>query len=172
MPRVAVVVFLSLFATSCATTAPGANAGEFLREGMVPSTSPSRIVLADEVRHSEKRGLFGGVLWTEAVCAGTYTPEFEDAAGTYFRAPRACVENILGRDPMGGPFNGGIWLPKDRSQRPRFYYYFGYDSAAAWQAGGLIAASIMEAGKGKVTFMPPIKDDRAVSQIWEGWSER
>lgn len=165
MPKILLIATLAAFLSACATMQPGANPGEQILMGMRPVVSSTRIELRSDARYTEKRGLFGGASWTEGVCAGTYLPELEDDEGVYFRAPRRCVKQILGRDPMGGPFEGGIWMPKSEESRPRFYYYFGHDPAAARMAGGVLLTAILASGKGKITFMPPINDDEVVAQI-------
>ena len=56
-----------------------------------------------------------------------------------------------------GPFDGGIWVPKDRiNNTPRIYYYFGSNKADAQKAGGLVTVGILSAFEGDITFMPPV----------------
>jgi hypothetical protein len=53
-----------------------------------------------------------------------------------------------------GPFEGGIWVPKDRiNMRPLIYYYFGYNEKDAAQTGGIVVSAILASSKGDLTMM-------------------
>ena len=137
---------LALLAVSsgCATDA-------HLREGLTPAKSDNYVLLKEDATYTVKRGV--GYVWTEGLRAGVYRPELENQHGTFFRGPDACVTQRLEKDDMG-PFNGGLWIPKDRiNKKPRIYYYFGYNKEKAQQMGGLVVSGILAASEGDITFM-------------------
>jgi len=62
----------------------------------------------------------------------------------------------MAEHPMG-PFDGGIWVPKDRiNNTPRIYYYFGFKKEDALKAGGVVTVAILATFEGDITFMPPV----------------
>jgi hypothetical protein len=151
-----VISIVSIFLAGCASNAQ-------LLDDLKPSTSDSSIVLKQAISYEEKRGI--GVLWKEGLERGAYRPELENAAGTFFRGPEGCVTQFMNGKAMG-PFDGGIWIPKDKiNDRPSIYYYYNYNKAEAAQVGGPVITAIMEFNKGKIELMKPITDRQFLEAI-------
>lgn len=77
----------------------------------------------------DTRGLFK-VEWETRLERGPYIAEYEDAEGTYFRAPPG---GVYQGPPKGKPakgawqidLDGGIFVPRDPSAPPQLYSYVG-----------------------------------------------
>ncbi len=144
--------------TGCASTG-------HLEKNLVPFTSTNYILIDKEITYEEGRGLGSAMLWKEGLKPGKYTAEFANELGIFYRGPENCVIQYMGTGLMG-PYSGGIWIPKDRvANQPRLYYYFSPNRGQAFVAGGLILMAILEAGKGELTFMPPIKHQHFLDSI-------
>ena len=125
-----------------------------LTDNVVQTTSDDYVLFKEDASYRIKRGI--GVNWTEGVRAGIYRPELANDLGTYYRGPAGCVVQIMEEHPMG-PFDGGIWIPKDLiNSRPRIYYYFNHNRQTALAGGGVITDAILQGFKGDITFMPPV----------------
>jgi len=82
------------------------------------------ISLPEKISFSSFRGLLK-VKWDTSLNAGLYVSEREDDDGTYFRGPQGTFSNWSADYPgMSRTYDGGFWLPKDKTQSPRLYNYF------------------------------------------------
>jgi len=129
---------------------------DYLKKGVRPVSSDSYVIFEEKSTYTVKRGI--GYTWKEGLEKGVYRPELENDFGTFFRGPPGCVIQFLEEKSMG-PFDGGIWIPKDRiNQKPMIYYYFNYNSAQATQAGGPVVSAILASSKGDITFVPLVEE--------------
>lgn len=87
------------------------------------------------VEAHEIRGLLS-VHWTIRVSPGPYISEYEDAQGTYYRAPPGGIYYVRDgtEDKPEALFthmthDGGIWMPHDAAKPPHLYQYFSTRSA-------------------------------------------
>lgn len=120
-------------------------------------TSDEYVRFDEDVEYVEQRGAFGGVAWREGLAKGIYRLEARNEKGSFYRGPGACVRQYAHNAVMG-PFEGGIWVPRDRiNERPMIYYYFNYSTDKAGAAGGALLIAIFEAGKDSLSFMPTSK---------------
>ncbi|WP_141218206.1 hypothetical protein [Bordetella genomosp. 11] len=73
----------------------------------------------------DTRGIFD-IEWTTKVAAGPYISEFEDAGGTYYRAPPGGLYFAMTNNSPVDPttYDGGIWVPRDHATPPVFYTYY------------------------------------------------
>lgn len=126
-------------------------------------SSENKVVFNEDKTYLQKRGI--GVMWKEGLNKGIYKPELENEVGTFYRGPEGCVIQFMEANSMG-PFDGGIWIPKDKiNYRPRIYYYFNYNVDNAVKAGGAITALLIESSKGDITFMPPVDKGTFLDEI-------
>lgn len=117
-------------------------------------------ILPQEVEYKVKRGV--GVLWTERLKAGEYKPVVTNDKGTFYLGPPLAVTRWLGEKELG-PNNGGFWISKEETQKPRLWFYFdatvsneeaqrlGYGTAA-------LLGAMFALGKGSLTVWNPIED--------------
>lgn len=141
------ILYLAVFLILTACSSLG-----HLSQGVKPVTSDTYVFLEKESTYTVKRGV--GYLWKEGLQGGIYKPELENEFGTFFRGPPHCVIQFLEENSMG-PFDGGIWIPKDRvNGRPMIYYYFNYHYGRVAQAGGPLAIAIAELSKGEINIVP------------------
>ncbi|WP_431263353.1 hypothetical protein ACQ859_25790 [Roseateles chitinivorans] len=128
-------------------------------------TSDEYVRFDEDVEYVEQRGAFGGVAWREGLAKGIYRLEARNEKGSFYRGPGACVRQYVQNTAMG-PFEGGIWVPRDRiNDRPMIYYYFNYNAGTAGAAGGALLIGILEAGKGSLSFMPTSKPGTFLDKV-------
>lgn len=137
------------------------------RNLVAPPSITKGYILPQEVEYKIKRGV--GVLWTERLKAGEYKPVLSNDKGTFYLGPPMAVTRWLGEKELG-PNNGGFWISKDETQKPRLWFYFdatigdeeaqrlGYGSAA-------LLAAIFEIGKGSLTVWNPIEDENFAAKL-------
>lgn len=71
-----------------------------------------------------------GYKWDTRLAVGLYISEREDDGGTYYRGPAGAVTERSHESPEKYTMNdGGVFIPKDKSQKPRPYFYFSTSSA-------------------------------------------
>jgi len=147
IPKAILLILISASIIGCANTS-------HLTENLQKSNSDNYVIFKEDVSYIQKRGI--GVSWKEGLLKGIYRPEQENTYGTYYRGPASCVVQVMDKHSMG-PFEGGIWIPKDRiNNSPRIYYYFNFNRDNAVKGGGLVVAGILSAYVGDITFMPPV----------------
>lgn len=137
----------------CGTTNPGSVPPI---TGLVHATAKDRFVVQAPLGYYEMRGV--GVRWDEGVLACTFTPKFENAEGVYYEGGGKCVNRTMNGKAMGGPFYGGVWIPRRPGAAPRLYYYFDFDDTTVTRGGGPIVAAFLGQARGELSFMPEIKD--------------
>lgn len=136
---------------------------DYLTKNTQPAQSANYIQFDQDAVYEVKKGV--GVPWKEGVQKGLYRPELENEYGTFYRGPYECVVQFMGGKSMG-PFNGGIWVPKDQvNRKPMIYYYFNYNHDDASKVGGALATTLFEMGKGDLTFIPPVDEDTFLNHI-------
>ena len=146
MIKKAFLFLVVILQTACATT-------DHLKENVRSFTSDNYVMFEEDVFYIQSRGV--GYKWKEGLRKGIYKPELENEYGTFYRGPEGCVTQFMEEKSMG-PFDGGIWIPKDRiNYSPMIYYYFNYNKDDAHKVGGAVAL-IVEAYKNDITFMPPV----------------
>ncbi|WP_226649019.1 hypothetical protein [Microbulbifer variabilis] len=152
-----IIILLALFLSGCANYT-------HLIKNLEPIESDNSIVLESQLTYEAKYGL-AKVNWKEGLERGIYRPEFENEFGTFYRGPEACVIQYMEKLSMG-PFEGGIWIPKDKvNNSPRLYYYFNYNKSNAQAAGGLVVSAILAGSKGDLTMMPVITSTEFLDKI-------
>jgi len=152
------VIFLScvFFFAACSNLA-------YLTKNVKPTTSDSYVLLESDTTYVVKRGV--GVTWKEGFQKGVYRPELENEFGTFYRGPAGCVIQFMDDKSMG-PFDGGIWVPKDRiNSKPMIYYYFNYNSQQAMLTGGPVVSAMLLASEGDITFIPPVDQNTFLNDI-------
>jgi hypothetical protein len=90
--------------------------------------------LPTPISYSAQRGL-ANITWVTRLERGPYVSEYEDAGGTYFRAPPGGLSGAR-PDLMDKPagmlthmnYDGGIWIPRDPTVPPHRYVYFSTES--------------------------------------------
>ena len=132
---------------------------------LVQLESDNYIRLEELTKYSETTGNFGGVFVEYRLNAGIYKPELHNEFGTFYRGPEGCVTQTIHKSERG-PFDGGIWIPKDKvNHAPRIYIYHVSDTEQAMQAGGLIAAVISESETGKIGLMGEVSDPEFINKL-------
>lgn len=143
-----VMYFVAVLTTGCA-------AGPSPTKDVKPFTSDDYVLLKEDSTYHAKGGGLARPEWDVGLRTGTYRPELANELGTFFRGPQGCVFQTGGNP---GPFNGGIWIPRDRiNYKPQVYWFFVYDKDAALRAGGAVVSTILAASEGDIKFMatPP-----------------
>jgi hypothetical protein len=144
MNRFALIAIVIICMFGCATNT-------HLVEKLSQVKSENYIVLAEDASYEQSRGV--GVMWREGLLKGIYRPELENEHGTFYRGPPGCVTQHMGPTAMG-PFEGGVWVPRDRVNfSPRIYYYFNFNREKASTAGGLTLLAVLGASEGNITLM-------------------
>jgi len=133
-----------------------------LTKDVKPIVSDNYVIWKEDQSYQVKRGI--GVLWTEGLKKGVYKPELENEMGTYYRGPESCVTQFMGEGSMG-PFEGGVWIPKDRiNRKPRIYYYFNFNQETVNKVSPLVG--LMLAGSvGDITFVPKVEEKTFLDSI-------
>lgn len=135
------------------------------------TTSPSVICLSGAVSYEVNRGgkVFKSI-WTEQLDPGPYVPEFEDAAGVFFRGygqpVSAKMSSYKGQAPR---YAGGIYLPKDGKAAPQLYWYSDRDNVPR---AGLIIDKLIERDMGKIYVAPEIQKADVAQVIRSKVSDR
>ena len=156
MRRFVISLFFIFSLVACSNLA-------YLIKNVKPAISDSYVLIEKETTYVVKRGI--GVTWKEGLQKGVYRPELENEYGTLYRGPSGCVIEFLEKNSMG-PFDGGIWIPKDRiNRKPMMYYYFNYNVSKAMQAGGPVVSAILESPKGDITFIPSVEEKTFLNNI-------
>jgi hypothetical protein len=168
------IVLIALGGLSACATAP---------ESLTKAQNPEQIVLSERVSTVAYRGLH--VRCEEGALPGTYVAKFEDAKGIYFYGPERSIwstNEAIQKTPR--LYVGGLYVPRDRSRSPQFFYVFEKDIHTADNidtfllnrastaplsgspvadglgnaAGGAIVNAIIDSGVGKIEKFPPIED--------------
>lgn len=155
MSKLASCVLSLLLLSGCATSP----------DQYQPSTLKEHVVITADALYEEKRGAFNSI-WTVGLHPGTYTPELEGEGGVFFRGPPRCVVHQPGAKTgatnattgVWANREGGIWIPSDRTQSPRVYFYEDFDFDNAYDGGGAVVAGMLAFEKGKITRLPPSPD--------------
>ncbi|WP_047533455.1 hypothetical protein [Methylotenera sp. N17] len=141
----------------------GCAGNEFMTKNLSTISSENKIIFNEDQTYLQKRGI--GVMWKEGLKRGVYRPELENEAGTFYRGPEGCVIQFMEASSMG-PFDGGIWIPKDKiNNRPRIYYYFNFNHEKAIKAGGAIVALLLAPSVGDITIMPSAENGTFLDEI-------
>lgn len=94
---------------------------EGIDRNLVPPPSVTKgYILPQEVEYKVKRGV--GVLWTERLKAGEYKPVVSNDKGTFYLGPPMAITRWLGEKELRSN-NGGFWISKDETQKPRLWFY-------------------------------------------------
>src|SRR5262245_47371223 len=166
------LLLLAVAGLSACATAP---------ESLSKAQRPEQIVLAEKISTVAYRGL--PVRCEEGALPGTYVAKFEDANGIYFYGPERSIwstNEVVQKTPR--LYVGGLYLPRDRSKSPQFFYVFEKDVHTAENidtyldqraatntqnsanpvaeglgnaAGGAVVNAIIDAGVGKIEKFPP-----------------
>lgn len=146
--QIFVMCFVAVLTGGCAT-------GPSLTKDVKSFTSDDYVLLKSDSTYHAKGGGIARPEWDVGLRAGVYRPELSNELGTFFRGPESCVFQTGGNP---GPFNGGIWIPRDRiNYKPQVYWFFVYDKDTAMRAGGIVGSTILAASEGDIKFMatPP-----------------
>ncbi len=145
----------AIVALSCLVLAGCAGSAIRKPGELTPVELDMEIVLEEGFEYEEKRGI--GVLWREGLTAGTYRPVFEDEQGVYYGGPEDCVIQFMEKTSMG-PYDGGIWLPKEGvDESPHIFLYWA-DNLRDEQDRGLLIDWLVQRDVGKLSTMVGITD--------------
>ncbi len=102
---------------------------------LTPPKQPRCIKITAPIESHESKGLLD-IKWTTRIASGLYISEWENADGTYFRAPPGgiyIVRDEVANDPPAPLtpryFNGGIWIPKQEAKPALLYTYSSTEDA-------------------------------------------
>lgn len=165
---------------------------------MLQSERNECIILENDLVILDKRGI--GFLWEDYISAGTYKSVYEDKKGIFFAGTgRPIAQTMLSGKKSNNNTDivrmfekGGIWIPKDKSSKPRLYTIFEanpsnnaqiaqtstdiamsqpvspYDPATAGLGGAIgggIIQAIAKADDGKMLLLPYIRDPAAMKKV-------
>jgi hypothetical protein len=144
MLRECVFILLFILLTGCAT-AP---------ESLKKSERREEIHLVDAVSIVSYRGM--RVRCEEGALPGVYTAEAEDEKGIYFygvNRPIWSTNEVLQKLPR--LYEGGIYIPHDRSTPPQFFYIFETDSYVVESIDSVVQTRIGAASSEQVDATGP-----------------
>ncbi|PTU32212.1 hypothetical protein [Stenotrophobium rhamnosiphilum] len=178
--KILVVALVSLFMSGCAV-AP---------EKLADSQRAERIVISDKISTVAYRGMH--VRCEEGALPGVYAAWKEDDDGVYFFGPdRSIWSTNAAIQPVPRLWKGGIYLPNNPSEAPRFFFIFETEihtadnidayvlqrmtapspgiSAGANIAGnaigGALVSAMIQSDVGKIVKVPAIEDSTTAQRI-------